>query len=82
MLLGKQSVLCGLLAQLGYLPLQVPNGSLERVDLSFFCLRGTVLVKLNFFKFGAQIIQFRLLLLNFGLHRLEMQKKLLLYLFD
>ena len=52
------------------------------MDLSFFYLRGTLLVALNFFKFGAQIIQFRLLLLNFGLHCLEMQKKLLLYLFD
>ena len=52
------------------------------MDLSLLSLRGTVLVDLDFFKFGAQIIQFQLLLLNFRLHCLEMQKKLLLYLYD
>ena len=51
------------------------------MDLSLLALGGTVLVKLYFFKFGPQIIQFQLLLLNFCLHCLEMQKKLLLYLY-
>ena len=45
-LLGKHSVLGGLLAQLGDLPLQGPNGALQRVDLSLLALGGTVLVDL------------------------------------
>ena len=81
MLLSKQAVLGGLLAQLRDLPLQGPNGTLQRVDLSLLALGGTVLVKLYFFKFGPQVIQFQLLLLNFCLHCLEMQKKLLLNLY-
>jgi hypothetical protein len=77
-LMRENPILSSFFFEFKNIAFKVFNNRTKFVNFPIFALLCFVLVTLEFFESGAQFSQFCLLLLNLGLHSLEMKKKLLL----